>query len=300
MYQKVLESAMHDSHTHLTLEPLSESYIEAVKRFKDNGGKYLLNVSYDYESIERVIKQHRELATRFPGLAHMAIGLHPEIIETDARDPFKFANKGVEYVREHVRTYKGKISAIGEIGLDYFHISREIGLDPEKKAEVIEAQKALFTGQLEIALTENLPVTIHTRDANGENDCIKDALSIVASVGKGKLRGAFHSYTGDIKMLDDILALGFYIGFNGILTYPSGENVRDIASVVPNDRLLLETDAPLLPPQNVRKDKARAIKHGQPEDVAEILAYMAEIKGMSVQRLEEITDRNFENLFLSN
>lgn len=291
---------MHDSHTHLTLEPLNNNYVDSVKRFRNAGGRYLLNVSYDYESIEEVIAQHRELSAKFPGLAYMALGLHPELIGVDTQDPFKFAQQGVEYMKDHIKTYRKKVSAIGEIGLDYFHISKEVGLDPEKKAEIIEAQKSLFTGQLEIALKENLPVTIHTRDVRGENDCIKDALSIVATIGKGKLRGSFHSYTGDIKMLEDILALGFYIGFNGILTYPSGENVRDIARVVPNDRLLLETDAPLLPPQNVRSDKSREIRHGQPEDVKEILESLAAIKGMSVETLETLSDKNFEDLFLTN
>ncbi|MBU1119936.1 TatD family hydrolase, partial [Patescibacteria group bacterium] len=109
--------------------------------------------------------------------------------------------------------------------------------------------------------------------------------------------GSFHSYTGDISFIEDILALGFYVGFNAIITYPSGENVREILKDVPLERILFETDGPLLPPQSVRKNKKIKEKFGQPADVREIMEVAAEIKGVSMEKLESITDENYTTLF---
>ena len=97
--------------------------------------------------------------------------------------------------------------------------------------------------------------------------------------------------------VEDILALGFHIGFNAIITYKSGENVRDILKIVPPERILFETDGPFLPPQSVRKDKRKKEKFAQPSDIREILEVAADVKGINIERLEDITDENYTNIF---
>jgi TatD DNase family protein len=164
----------------------------------------------------------------------------------------------------------------------------------------MEAQKMSFRRHLEIALKLNKPLTIHSRDPKGETVCTEEVLKMVSEVGKGKLRGSFHSYTGETKYVKEILDLGFHIGVNGIVTYPSAQNVRDMVMTVPNDRILFETDCPLLPPQSVRENKELEINYGQPSDVKEILEFVAKLKEVDPQELEKVTDRSFTELFLSN
>ena len=91
--------------------------------------------------------------------------------------------------------------------------------------------------------------------------------------------------------------LGFYVGFNAIITYKSGETVREILKQVPVERILFETDGPFLPPQSVRKNKNIKEKFAQPSDVREVMEVAAEIKGVPVEELEEVTDENYEKLF---
>jgi TatD DNase family protein len=128
--------------------------------------------------------------------------------------------------------------------------------------------------------------------------CIEDTLRIVSQIGKGKLRGSFHSYTGDGKYVKEILDLGFHIGANGIVTYPSAQNIRDLVLKLPSERILIETDCPLLPPQSVRRNKKLEIRYGQPSDVKEILDYIAKLKGVEFSEMEKVTDKSFSDTFL--
>ena len=133
---------------------------------------------------------------------------------------------------------------------------------------------------------------------NDCSDCLEDVLRVVAQEGRGQLRGSFHSYTGDIDSLKEVLDMGFYIGFNGIITYKSGENVRDILKQVPLEKILFETDGPFLPPQSVRKNKKLEEKYAQPKDIKEIIETACEIKNVSYEKMETITDENYERLFV--
>jgi len=141
-------------------------------------------------------------------------------------------------------------------------------------------------------------MSIHARDMNGYTECLEDVLRIVAQEGRGQLKGSFHSYTGNLDFLTDILDMGFYIGFNGIITYKSGENVRDILKEVPLERILFETDGPFLPPQSVRKDKKIKEKYAQPKDIKEIMQTACEVKNITYEKMERVTDENYERLFV--
>jgi TatD DNase family protein len=292
---------MNDSHAHLTIEPISENVETALERFKNVGGKYLLNVSYNPESCVSVISQHHKFSSKYPQTVLTGLGLHPECFSEFASENFDIyekTNKTVEMVEQSIEENRDIISAIGETGLDYYHIFKDSSIEASVRDEIIEAQKISFKRHLEIALKMNKPVTIHTRDLSGESMCIEDTLSIVSQIGKGNLKGSFHSYTGEPKYIKDILDLGFHIGINGIVTYPSAQNIRDMVVEIPEDRILVETDCPLLPPQSVRQNRKAEIRYGQPSDIKEILEYISKLRGVSYEQMEKQIDANFLDVFL--
>lgn len=194
---------------------------------------------------------------------------------------------------------KQNIKAIGETGLDYYQFNLDQTISVEEKNILKEVQKISLIEQIKLAREYHLPMSIHARDTIGEDNTVRDALRLIAQEGKGIIRGSFHSYTGSIELVEDILDLGFNIGFNSILTYKSGDNVREILKLVPLDRILFETDGPFLPPQSVRKNKNIKEKFAQPADVREIMEVAAEVKNVSIDKLEKIADENYESLFLN-
>lgn len=290
---------MHDSHVHLNLNPLSNNLPDVVTKFQNNGGKYILTQSTDLVDIDETL----EIASRYPEVIDVALGLHPTCFEEytllkgKRNNIYEFSQKYITQWEEKFLKNREKIKAIGETGLDYYQFRLNQTNTQEQIAELREIEKLSFNKQVNLALKYHLPLSIHARDFQGESACVADALRIVAQEGKGLVKGSFHSYTGDISFIEEILDLGFYVGFNGIITYKSGENVREILKVVPVERILFETDGPFLPPQSVRKNSNIKEKFAQPSDVREIMNVAAEIKGVNIEKLEKITDENYQLLF---
>jgi len=292
---------MTDSHAHLVMQPLSNNLPFYLKEFRISGGLHILNTSFDPESINAVIETHLKYQKIFPSLIQTSIGIHPEHftnIYSTEHDIYTDTKKALDNFENTLHRYKGIISAIGETGLDYYHIKNDKTLNGKKIEELIEIQKYSFTKHIELAIKYNLPLSIHTRDADNEHGCIKDALELIAKIGKGVVSGSFHSYTGPKDYVEDILNLNFFIGFNGILTYPKAENVREIARITPIDRTLLETDCPFLPPQNVRKKKDKATRFGTPKDIIEITEFLKKIKAKSKEDINKKILENYISLFL--
>jgi TatD DNase family protein len=132
----------------------------------------------------------------------------------------------------------------------------------------------------------------------GEHECMNDTIRIIAEEGKGLVKGSFHSFTGTIEQLQQVLDLGFHVGFNAIITYKSGENVREVLKNTPIERILFETDGPFLPPQSVRKDNKIKQKFAQPKDIREIMQVATEVKNISIDELERVTDESYQSLFI--
>ena len=234
----------------------------------------------------------------------VAIGLHPTYFEevTVQRDLedniYEKSQKERKKFIEIFNKNKEEISAIGECGLDYYQFSINQTYSDDTKEQLKEVQKLMLQEEIHLALENSLPLSIHARDQMGSNECIDDTIRIVAEEGKGLLQGSFHSYTGSLEQLEQILALGFHVGFNAIITYKSGENVREILKKTPVERILFETDGPFLPPQSVRKKKSIKQKFAQPKHIREIMQVACEIKNISMEKLEAITDENYQQLFL--
>jgi TatD DNase family protein len=163
--------------------------------------------------------------------------------------------------------------AVGEIGLDYHY-------DFAPRA----AQLAVFRRQLRLALDLDLPVVIHTREAEEET------LAVLAEEGRGLLRGVFHCFTGDRALAERVLALGFHLSFAGIVTFPRADGVREAAAGVPADRILIETDSPYLAPVPHRGTR------NEPAFVAAVLARLAEVRGDTPAALAAHVAENFTRL----
>ena len=167
-----------------------------------------------------------------------------------------------------------RVVGVGETGLDYFHAE-----DPVVQAR----QRESFEHQLQLAERHDLPVVVHTRAAE------EDTLELIRRYPQ--VRGVLHCFTESWALASAALDLGYYISISGIVTFRNGENVRAVARQVPADRLLVETDAPWLAPVPHRG------KQNQPAFVKDTAAYLAGLRGVTVDALVEQTGRNFHRLF---
>ena len=204
-----------------------------------------------------------ELAERYPHV-YAAVGIHPE-------------NCG-DFVPEHMDALRRmarepKVVAIGEIGLDYYW--------PENPPR--DFQQQVFRAQLELALELDLPVIVHDREAHG------DSLAIVK--GYPALRGVFHCYSGSVEMARELLALGWYLGFDGPVTYKNARKTVEVAEMVPLDRILIETDSPYMSPVPLRG------KRNDSRNVFYIAEKLAQIKGMTTEEMARLTMENGKSLF---
>lgn len=295
---------MHDSHIHLAMEPLKSNISEVLDNFIQEGGKHILTQGTDivdfndnFELAELANKLHADSV-------QVAIGIHPSYFEEitlalgNKENIFEKSQRQIEKYEDIFNKRKKKISAIGECGLDYFQFSLNNTYSEDEKEQLKEVQKIMFRKEIQLAVENSLPISVHSRNMIGSDECINDTIRIIAEEGKGLLKGSFHSYTGNLEQLSKILDLGFHIGFNGIITYKSGENVRKILKRTPLERILFETDGPFLPPQSVRKNKKIKEKFAQPKDIREIMQVVCDVKNIEMRKLEEISDKSYVNLFV--
>ena len=165
--------------------------------------------------------------------------------------------------------------AIGEIGLDYHY-----DYSPRKD------QRRVFAEQLDLAKRLDTPVVVHTREATD------DTMSVLAESGVDGGRVVFHSFTGDCPAVRRVLDFGAMVSFSGIVTFAKASDLRDAARLVPEERLLVETDAPFLSPAPVRK-----MKTNEPANVVHVAARLAELRGVGAEALGEATTANAERFF---
>lgn len=282
--------AMIDTHTHCYVPEIKDNLNEVVQRFENAGGKYIVNCAADLSSSHEVISQAIEFPNTMP-----TVGLHPELIVPgtdiyiDGIDE-KWIEKNIEQVQRLLDEYKN-IVAVGEIGLDYYWIKRE---RLEGMTRLYELQKDLLAKQIDLAREAELPVVLHCRDEDNDKQAESEILELLVKVGESKVKGVFHSYTGSMRYLEDILALGFYVSFNGIITYKSGDNVRELLDATPVEQLLLETDTPWLVPNRYRSAGARVC---EPAFVDEVAEFAAKRKGLTKERLWKIVEKNSKELF---
>jgi len=293
---------MHDSHIHLALNPLNKNWERDTQDFLHLGGWKILTQGTDILDFTETLDLAEKINSKFEkDIVDTALGLHPTIfqekfLEQSIDEIYESSKKFIERFQEKFNQEKDKLTAVGETGLDYFEMyNSEL---PQEKIEALrKIQTESFKLHIKLARDNNLPLSIHARELEGQIECVTDALKTLAKEGKGLVKGVFHSYTGDIRKLSDILDMGFGVGFNAIITYPAGENVREILKQTPLDRILFETDGPFLPVQSVRKDKKGDIRYGRSAQIKEIVDIAAEIKNIPSEKLEALTDENYNRVF---
>jgi len=253
---------MIDTHCHLTHKRLCDDVDEIVARSQAAGMQACISIGTGVEDAGRV----EALTRRHPGFIHGTAGLDP-FSAHDAGDAFDEAFEGLERLFGD-----GAFVAVGEIGLDYHY-----DLDPRP----VQAER--FERQLDLAQRFGLPVVIHVRDAH-------DDMAAILANHAGS-HGVIHSFTAGPIEAKRYLDLGWYLAFNGVLTFPKAEAVREAARVCPADRLLVETDAPYLAPIPHRG------KRCEPGFVAHTLARLADTREEDLRQLTETTTVNARRLF---
>jgi TatD DNase family protein len=259
--------AMIDSHCHLADEAFEGDLDDVIRRAREAGlDRALCILAAGEERESAAAARVRELWPR----AAFSLGVHPH----NAGD---FAGR-VDEVGSVVRSgvEREKASAIGEIGLDYHY-----DFSPR------DVQQQVFAAQVALACELTLPVIIHTREAT------EDTFQILREAGPG-LRGVFHCFTGDVAMAREALDIGFFVSLAGIVTFPRAVELKEVARFVPEDRLLVETDAPYLAPVPYRG------KRNEPAYVVRVAETVAELRGVPAADLTAHLDANFANCFASN
>jgi TatD DNase family protein len=255
-----------DSHCHLADETFAAELPDVIGRARAAGLERALVI------LEAGNPQEAAQARSVEGLwpeVRVAIGVHPHAAHEYAADPSHAAS----VVRAQIAATPAA-RAVGEIGLDYHY-----DFSPR------QVQQDVFRAQVQLATELDLPVVIHTREADD------DTLAILREVGEGRLRGVLHCFTGTAALAKSGLALGFYISLAGIVTFPKSGDLRETARQVPLDRLLVETDSPFLAPVPHRG------KRNEPAYVARVVATLADLHGIPVPELAQSTSTNFHTLF---
>lgn len=252
-----------DSHAHLTADSVYPHVDEFLKRAFSQGISSIVNICTDEKSLERGL----ELVKRYPSI-YNAAATTPHDVRAEGEPLFPLMAKTAR---------SGRLVAVGETGLDYFH-----NHSPK------DLQQQFLRRYLHLALECHLPVIIHCRDAFTDLFTILDA---EYTVGGKHASGVLHCFTGNISEAENVLKRGWYLSLSGIVTFKKSGLLRDVAKMVPLDRLLIETDTPYLAPESKRG------RMNEPAYLLETASFIADCKNLKVDEIAEATSKNARELF---
>jgi TatD DNase family protein len=257
---------MVDSHAHLADEAFAADLEAVVQRARAAplAGVLCVVDASDREECDRA----RRVLPLWDGLRTTA-GVHPHRAAPFAGRPAAAADLADERIRS-----EALVRAVGEVGLDYHY-----DFAPR------DVQRVVFGEQIRLACDRDLPLVVHTRDADD------DTIDLLSREGRGKARGVFHCFSGGLALAGRALELGFYVSFSGMVTFPKAGPVREAAAAVPLDRILVETDAPYLAPVPYRGQR------NEPCRVAEVIRAIAGLRGVGVETLAAACVSNYRELF---
>lgn len=251
-----------DSHCHLDrldLTPYDGDLTQAITAARGLGVSHMLCVAISLGKLPDVLA----IAEQYDGV-NASVGIHP-LEESDA-------DVTVEQLVELAK--HPKVVAIGETGLDYFY-----------EKDRAQQQQRQFVKHMQAANICRKPVIIHTRDAQ------QDTLDIIRAEGDPELAGVLHCFTESWDMAKQAMDMNYYISLSGIVTFKSATELQDVARRIPLDRLLIETDSPYLAPVPFRGKK------NEPKYVAQVAEFVAQLRGLTVPELADITRQNYFRLF---
>ena len=248
-----------DSHCHINFPELSQKIDEVLSNMESNNISHALCVSVTLDKINEIL----DLTQKYSNI-YASVGVHPDyedIQEPDVDTLFKYSKNE-------------KVVAIGETGLDYFRLKGDLSW-----------QRDRFRTHIRAAIKSKLPLIIHTRNAQD------DTISIMKEEGANSSTGVMHCFTESYEMAKKAIDLGFYISFSGIITFKNAETLRETVKKIPIENILIETDSPYLAPVPNRG------KLNEPANVIYVAEKIAELKGIAVEKVAEITTNNFFTLF---
>ncbi|CRX38904.1 TatD family hydrolase [Estrella lausannensis] len=256
--------AYFDTHAHIASEALFAKADELIAEALAHNVSAIVNIATDSESLSRGFL----LQQQHPGLVFNTAAVTPHDSGTFSEETFSYFSKSAK---------EGKLVAVGETGLDYhyMHASKEI-------------QQNIFSRHLKLAIESDLPIIIHCRDAFSDLFAMLDSEYLPK---KRAFPGIMHCFTGTLEEAKEACERGFLISFSGIVTFKKSVGLKEVAKWVPLDRLLIETDSPYLAPEPFRG------KTNQPAYIGKTAEMIAALKGITVEKVAEITWENSMKVF---
>ncbi|MCR5098357.1 MAG: TatD family hydrolase [Lachnospiraceae bacterium] len=254
-----------ESHAHYEDRKFDSDRVELLSMMKKKNIGTIINVGTTLELSRASI----DLAHEYDFI-YAAVGVHPGDIECLEETP-----DGLEQLRAMAESEK-KVVAIGEIGLDFYW---------EKDEAVRERQRYWFLQQLDLARQVDLPVIIHSRDANEET------YNIMKEAAAQGTHGVIHCYSGSPEMAEQYVKLGYYIGIGGVVTFKNGKKLKETAKRVPLENILVETDAPYMAPEPFRGER------NDSTFLPYVIKQISELREMTVDEVMEVTRENGRRLF---
>ena len=248
-----------DTHAHMDDRRFDEDRDIVLQGLQDKGVALVMNPGCSLESSRNAIA----LAEKYD-FVYAAVGSHPDVAD-------EVSEAVLEEYRKLCKRYS-KVKAIGEIGIDYHYedIPREL-------------QLKAFRMQMELAREVGLPAIVHEREAH------EDGMAVVREFPD--VTGVFHCYSGSAEMAKVLVDKGWYIGFTGVLTFKNARKAIEVVQAIPLERIVLETDCPYMAPEPFRG------KRNDPGYLFRMAEKLAEVKGMSVEQIHEITTENGKRLY---
>lgn len=250
-----------DSHCHLNYKGLVEQQVDVLARARESGVSAMLNISTrecEWDDVIGLAEQESDVWA--------SVGIHPH--EADQ-------HVGMDCAKLVEKSAHPRVVAIGETGLDYYY-------DKSDRAQ----QCTGFREHIKASRETGLPIIIHTRDAEADTAAI-----LTEEMREGAFTGVIHCFTASAAFARIALDLGMYISLSGIVTFKNAQDLQDVAKWLPEDRLLVETDAPFLAPIPHRG------RTGEPAFVADTACFVAQLRGVAPEILAQQTSYNFYNLF---
>ncbi|HEY4375017.1 MAG TPA: TatD family hydrolase [Burkholderiales bacterium] len=248
-----------DSHCHINFPEFAPRLPDIFAAMAKNGVSHALCVGVSFEELDSVLA----LADSHPNV-YASVGVHPDHDE----DTEPTTERLIELARHP------KVVAIGETGLDYYRLTGDL-----------EWQRERFRTHIRAAIATGKPLIIHTRSA------AEDTLRVMREEGAERIGGVMHCFTETREVAEAAIALGFYISFSGIVTFKNAKELKEVARIVPLDKMLIETDSPYLAPAPHRG------KVNEPAFVMHVAEEIARLRGMTPEEVGRVTTENFFRLF---
>jgi TatD DNase family protein len=274
-----------DTHCHVNFSAYKDDYKEVIARCLEKD-IWLVNIGSQLSTSLRAV----EIAEMYDQGVYAVVGLHPvhlyniEVDEFEQDIHFSSRSENFDTIEYEKLLQHKKVVGIGEMGIDYFHLPKD-----EALIVVKQKQKDVFLKGIRLAQKYNLPYIVHTRSSKGTYDAYDDVIAIIKEANYFK--GVVHCYGGNLEQVIQILDLGLYIGFTGIITFKNAKDLQTIACAVPLEKLLLETDSPYLTPEPFRG------KRNEPMHVQYVAKKIAELRGVSYDTVTDMTTQSAKNLF---